>query len=91
MIEIPEEDALRSYTKDEEQRLTSNLAALTVSVHEGRYSAERLSVQLFRICTLRCLTEFATTLESTETVESEPSISSSAQTAQHIAMMCQDC
>lgn len=48
MIEIPEDDPLRTYTPAEEQRLTSNLAEAAKAVHGGAYSGHRLTVQLLQ-------------------------------------------
>lgn len=46
MIEIPEDDPLRTYTSEEQQQLTLNLAAITRAVHTGDYSKQRLTVEV---------------------------------------------
>lgn len=46
MIEIPDTDQVRTYSKDEQARLTHNLENITKSVHEGAYSERRLSTSL---------------------------------------------
>lgn len=47
-VEIPEDDPTRVYSALEQQRLTRNLATLTLSVHDGAFTARRLDVRLLQ-------------------------------------------
>lgn len=47
MLEVTDSDPVRTYTREEEVRLSANLLDLTTKVHAGEFSKRRVSLQLF--------------------------------------------